>query len=290
MKQDGAAAVLGANSPNERYDFATVGVRCESQVAVVRLQWPDGVNVPQVTHRELAACLQRLRADDRVRVVVLRGASETCFMSPFAGVEGDGHASRPRGGVMSDPRNVFAGLRETDQILDSIVRMEKPVLAMVNGDALGNGASIALACDLVFADEDAYITDIHLANHHFVKRARRSIGVVPGDGGTALWAARMGLAKARDYLLTARPVRAKELAAIGAINAAVPHDDLQGVVDAAVGELLERPAWALAWTKALVNKALVDDMAESLDASGPLLGLSMRVRDELPGPKGTGAL
>jgi enoyl-CoA hydratase len=283
-------APQGAVTSAARYDFATVDVRCTAQVAWVRLQWPDGVNVPQTTHRELAACLRRLRRDDAIRVVVLRGATEHRFMSPFAGAERDGHLARPRGGVMSDPRNVFAGLSETDQILDSIVRMEKPVVAMVNGDALGNGASVAMACDVVLADQDAYITDIHLANHHFVARARRSTGVVPGDGGTAFWTRRMGLVKAKEYLFTARPVRARELAALGAINRAVPHEQLHGVVDETVAALLERPAWALAWTKAQVNKALLSDMALTLDASGPLLGLSMRVRDEFPGPKGIDTL
>ena len=278
------------DSPGGAYDFATVNVRCESQVAWVRLQWPDGVNVPQVTHRELAACLQVLREDDDVRVVVLRGATDRRFMSPFAGADDQGHLSRPRGGVMSDPRNVFAGLRETDQILDSIVRMEKPVIAMVNGDALGNGASVAMACDFIFADEDAYITDIHLANHHFVRRAKPSTGVVPGDGGTVFWILQMGLAKAKEYLLTGRPVRARELADINAVNRAVPHAALQGVVEEFVATLLARPAWALAWTKLLINTRSIALMESTLDTSAALLGISMRVRDEFPGPKGLRSL
>lgn len=290
VTESGPTGSPASSSWPRRYGYNTVWVDQRGSVAWVHLQWPNGVNVPQLTHRELAECLQELRRDDGVRIVVLRGTRDDCFMSPFAGSEADGHMSRPRGGVMSDPQNVFAGLRETDEILDALVRMEKPVIAMVNGDALGNGASVAMACDFVFADEAAHITDIHIANHYFVQRAKPSTGVVPGDGGTVFWARRLGLAKAKEYLLTGRPITARELADMNAINAAVPHDALAPVVEEFVAELLQRSAWALAWTKAAVNRQLCADLAISLDASAALLGLSMRVRDEFGGPRGIATL
>jgi enoyl-CoA hydratase len=284
--ESGSAGSPASSSWPRRYRYDTVWVVQRDSVAWVHLQWPDGVNVPQQTHRELAECLQELRSDDEVRIVVLRGTRDGSFMSPFAGNEARGHISRPRGGVMSDPKNVFAGLRETADILDALVRMEKPVIAMVNGDALGNGASVAMACDFVFADENAYITDIHIANHYFVQQAKPFTGVVPGDGGTVFWARRLGLAKAKEYLFTGRPVTARELADMNAINAAVPHDELAPVVEEFAGELLQRPGWALAWTKAVANRQLCVDLAVSLDASAALLALSMRVRDEFAGPSG----
>ncbi len=274
----------------DSYGFDCVNVRTEGMVAWVRLQSPDGKIVAQKFHRELAACLQALRSDDDVRVVVLRGATEAKFMSPFAGIEDGGHLERFKRGVMSDPENVFAGMRETEQILDAVMCMEKPVIAMVNGDALGNGASLAMSCDLILADEDAYITDIHIANHHFINKATKSTGIVPGDGSLASWPMQMGLMKAKEFLMTGRPVRARELADMNAINRAVPHADLQRVVDEFVAELLERPAWALGWTKTLLNKRARANMALTLDVGAALLGISMRVRDEFHGPKGTQVL
>lgn len=268
------------------YDFECINVQTENQVAWVRLQWPDGKIVAQKFHRELAACLQALRSDDGVRVVVLRGATEHKFMSPFAGIEERGHLERFKKGVMSDPENVFAGMRETEQILGSITRMEKPVIAMVNGDALGNGASLAMSCDLIVADEDAYITDLHIANHHFVQKANPSTGVVPGDGSLVFWPLQMGLVKAKEYLLTGRPIKAKELARMNAINRAVPHAELQSAVDELIDALLARPAWALGWTKMLINKRARANMELTLDVGAALLGISMRVRDDFPGPKG----
>lgn len=273
------------------YDFGQLGVTVSEQVAVVSLLWPDGRSRDkQAGHRELAACLMRMRSDDGIRIVVLKGAVDGTFYAPFTGDEHSAGEARFKKGVMSDPEHIYKALQETQQIMDSIVRMEKPVIAMVNGNALGLGASLAMACDFIIADEAAYITDIHIANHHFVPGSKKSTGIVPGDGGVVFWPAHMGLAKAKEYLMTGRPVTARELADMNAITKAVPAADLQNTVDGYVEELLSRPAWALGWTKLAINKRLRTTMELALDTSAALEALSMRVRDDYPGPKGTETL
>jgi enoyl-CoA hydratase len=273
------------------YEFQQLGVRVAGQVAVVELLWPDGKSSDkQAAHHELATCLARVRNDDDIRILVLKGAVDGTFYAPFAGREHSAEASRFKKGVMSDPDHIYKALQETQQIMDAIVRMEKPVIAMVNGNALGLGASLALACDFIVADEEAFITDIHIANHHFVPTAKKSTGIVPGDGGVVFWPAQMGLAKAKEYLMTGRPVTARELADMHAITKAVPAAELQATVDGYVEELLARPAWALGWTKLAINRRLRSDLELSLDASAALEALSMRVRDDYPGPKGTETL
>lgn len=270
------------------YDFEQIHVKVDDQVAVLHLLWPDGVSDnPQIGHRELAEAIARIRSDDDVRILVIRGATDERFYAPFAGRQ---HPSQPGGkrkGVMSDPDHIFAAIRETQQIIGGIAQMEKPVIAMVNGDALGFGASLALACDFIVADEEAFITDIHIANYHFVPTAKKSTGIVPGDGGVVLWPLQMGLAKAKEFLMTGRPVRARELADMNVITRAVPKAQLQETVDEYVQELLARPAWALGWTKLVINKRMRADLELALDASAALEAISMRVRDDFPGPKGT---
>ncbi|GIH17758.1 enoyl-CoA hydratase/isomerase family protein [Rugosimonospora africana] len=273
------------------YDFQQLGVRVAGQVATVELLWPDGRSRDkQAGHHELATCLARVRGDDDIRVLVLKGAVDGTFYAPFVGGEHSAEPSRFKKGVMSDPEHIYRALQETQQIMDSIVRMEKPVIAMVNGNALGLGASLAFACDFIVADERAYITDIHIANHHFVPSANRSTGIVPGDGGTVFWPAQMSLVKAKEYLMTGRPVTARELADLNAITKAVPASELQATVDGYIEELLARPAWALGWTKLAINKRLRSDLELTLDTSAALEALSMRVRDDYPGPKGTQTL
>lgn len=269
------------------YSFQQLGFTLSNQVAVVELLWPDGKSTDkQAGHHELARCLMQLRGDDNVRIVILKGAVDGTFYAPFSGGEHSAEPTRFKKGVMSDPEHIYTALQETQQIMDAIVRMEKPVIAMVNGNALGLGASLAMACDFIIADEDAYITDIHLANHHFVPGSKKSTGIVPGDGGVVFWPAQMSLAKAKEYLMTGRPITARELADMNAITKAVPTAELQATVDGYVEELLGRPAWALGWTKLAINKRLRTNMELVLDTSAALEALSMRVRDEYPGPGG----
>jgi enoyl-CoA hydratase len=269
------------------YNFTQLGVTFNNQVAVVELLWPDGKSSDkQLGHHELAACLGQIRSDDEVRILILKGAVDGTFYAPFVGDEHSAAPARFKKGVMSDPSHIYKAIQETQQIMDSIVRMEKPVIAMVNGNALGLGASLAMACDFIIADEDAYITDIHIANFHFSPSAKRSTGVVPGDGGVVFWPAQMGLVKAKEYLMTGRPVTARQLADMNAITRAVPAADLQATVDSYVEELLARPAWALGWTKLAMNKRLRIDLEVALDTSAALEALSMRVRDDYEGPKG----
>lgn len=273
------------------YNFTQLGVTISGQVAVVELLWPDGKSSDkQLGHHELATCLARIRSDDEVRILILKGAVDGTFYAPFVGSEHSADPARFKKGVMSDPGHIYKALQETQQIMDAIVRMEKPVIAMVNGNALGLGASLAMACDFIIADEDAYITDIHIANYHFVPSSTRTTGIVPGDGGVVFWPAQMGLAKAKEYLMTGRPVTARELADMNAITKAVPASELQAAVDGYVEELLARPAWALGWTKLAINKRLRLDLELALDTSAALEALSMRVRDDYQGPKGVETL
>jgi len=236
--------------------------------AQVTLMWPDGSRerYPSVL-RNLPDLLQALRDDHSVRVVVLTGAGDK-FLSTL-GTDGP---PRPPG----PPENPYALIKKTGQLLEVLVAMEKPVIAMVNGDALAIGSSIAMLCDFVIANEDAHISDAHIALHHFVPHFPRESGFVPGDGGAIAWPSRMSLMKAKEYLMLGRPVKASELAAIGAINAAVPLEELEGTVDLLVSELVSRPAWALAWTKMLLNRQLRENLLSSFDLGFALQSLTMQ--------------
>src|SRR5665213_96350 len=136
---------------------------------------------------------------------------------------------------------------------------------MVNGDAIGIGATIAMACDLIIAAEDAFITDCLIANSYWMTKADPHWGTVPGDGGAVFWPMTMSTPVAKELLFTGRPVTARELADMRAINRAVPADQLHDTVDAMVDELLARPAWALGWTKMMMNKRVIENFERTMD-------------------------
>ena len=76
---------------------------------------------------------------------------------------------------------------------------------MVNGDAIGIGSAIAMACDIIVAAEDAHITDSHIASHYWQKQIGVHNGVVAGDGGAVFWPLSMSLPLAKEFLFTGRP-------------------------------------------------------------------------------------
>jgi enoyl-CoA hydratase len=185
----------------------------------------------------------------------------------------------PKFGMMTDRARTYEGIRNNGETLETMVSMEKPIIAKVNGDAVGIGATLVFFCDLVIANEDAYISDSHIALHHLSPHLARGIGVVPGDGGAIGWPLQMSLFKAKEYLMLGRPVKARELADIHVINWAVPAAELDARVAEIVGELLEHPAWALAWSKLVLNKHVKDRLNLVHDLSFSLEAHSMRISE-----------
>lgn len=231
----------------------------------------NGETVKRV-HRaeEIARALGALRADNNVRVVVLTGRDEVFTYPP---------SSAPWHG---NPGTDYDGITGLARALETIVAMEKPVVAKVNGPAVGFGSSLVFASDFVVAREDAVIADHHLGMGEVEVngeiRGLRDRGVVPGDGGTIFVPLAMPPAMAKEYLMLAKPRRADELARMGIINYAVPAAELDSATDDLVARLLRRNAYALAWTKRVVNQRarLACDIGFDAAAAYEFLGFYMQ--------------
>ena len=102
----------------------------------------------------------------------------------------------------------------------TLIDCEKPIVAKVNGHAVGLGVSMALLSDVSFAAESAKIADPHVR-----------IGLVPGNGGALIWPQLIGYARAKEYLLTGDAITARDAAAIGLINHVVPDAELDTAVE-----------------------------------------------------------
>jgi enoyl-CoA hydratase len=252
-------------------EYANLEVELSQEVATIRLFNPrqrmarGGSRTTGDAHFELGQALGRLREDDGVRVVIITGSQDGEPLA-MAGRPEDAELYK-RSGVaekrerLGDPFwKAFQGIRLTHQ---AIIEMEKPVIARVNGDAVGFAQSVMFACDLIVAWEDARVVDHHMG----MAPTGLPFGVVPGDGGACFAPLYMSPAKAMEYLLLAKEYTAGELARAGIINYAVPMEKLDAVVDDLVARLLERSAYALALTKRVAKRQMAEHMNLTMDAS-----------------------
>jgi enoyl-CoA hydratase len=219
-------------------------------------------------HWVLGVVLDELRWNDDVRVIVLTGKNDGEFWAPSPTETYNTGGKRTGMVGKNEPWSTSQGIIRSMQALALI---EKPVVGRINGDALGFGQSILLGCDIVIAREDALISDLHMSMGTVVRADGRTVGptfaLVPGDGALAWIPLSMTPQRAKEYLMLSRTYTGAEMADLGIVNYAVPLDQLDAKTDELVQELLSRPATALAMTKRLVNRHLVEQLHNSLDLS-----------------------
>src|SRR6266700_1583865 len=213
--------------------MAEVETARDGGVLTVTLNRPDKLNAfNKAMHDALASALKEAR-DMEVRAVVLTGAGRGfCVgqdLNEFREAPGD-IGARLRGNYHPN----ILGLR----------RLEKPVIAAVNGPAAGAGMSFACACDLRIASDKASFVPA------FVK-----IGLVPDSGGTFFVTRLLGYARAFEWLCSGRPLTAAEAHAWGLVNEVVAPDDLTARAAELARELAALPTRAIGMTKRLLDRA-----------------------------------
>ena len=208
---------------------------------------------------EVGRALNELRGDNSVRVIIITGKEDVFTIPPSS----YGHHGNP--GIDWDIMN---GVTRAVEIMCTI---EKPVIAKVNGHAVGFGANLVLACDFIIAREDAIIADHHMSAGELMIDGERkgSAGhcMVTGDGGAVFAPMKMPMNMAKEYLMLARPFTAKELAGMGVVNYALPADQIDAKTQEIAERLLLRNPYALALTKRVLNKQLLTQFNMVHDAS-----------------------
>jgi enoyl-CoA hydratase len=198
-------------------------------------------------HAELARVFHEINSDPDTDIVVLTGTGRAFTAG------GDINWMQQ---MIDDPREFQKAVVEGKAIVFDFLELEKPVIAKVNGDAVGLGATLGLFSDVIFASDRARIGDPHVA-----------VGLVAGDGGAIIWPQLIGYARAKEFLFTGELVDAGRAAAMGLINHCVPHDELNTRVDAFARRLAAGPLKAIQWTKVSVNIGLKQLAHSILDAS-----------------------
>jgi enoyl-CoA hydratase len=215
-------------------DFTTIMLERRGRLLVLTLNRPDAMNAFNLAmHDELPEALTFAGADPDTDIILLTGAGRAFS----AGGDID-HMERNA----HNPDLFDHEAAQAKRIVFTLLDIEKPIICRLNGHAVGLGASIALLCDVIFAVDTAKIGDPHVG-----------IGLVAGDGGAVIWAQRIGLARAKEYLLTGDLLGAVKAAEIGLINHALPAAELDAAVDAFCQRLLCGATQAIRYTKMLTN-------------------------------------
>ena len=238
------------------------GIRFERLGAVLRVTIDNPRNelntVDAEMHDELARLFRELRREDEARAIILTGSGRAFSAGgDFAWFT-----------QINDVSAIEAVRRDGKQMIWDLLDLEVPIIAAVNGPAIGLGASLALLCDIILMADTATIADPHVR-----------VGIVAGDGGAAIWPLAIGPARAKHYLLTGDPVPAVEAERIGLVNRVVPADRLQEEALAFAQRLAAGAPLALRHTKIAVNKLVKDALNIAFDYSTMAETLTMASAD-----------
>ncbi len=219
-------------------------------IATVTLNRPEALNAfSKEVIEEVLTAIEDIKADETIRVVVLTGAGEKAFSA--------GADIKAMKGINALKARKLSLMGE--KLCVSLENLEKPVIAALNGYALGGGLEVAMSCDLRIASEDSRMGQTEI-----------NIGLIPGWGGTQRLTRLIGSTKTKEMVFTGKMIDAKTAEQLGIINMAVPADKFRETVHAFALDLAQKAPIAIRIAKALINKGaeIGIDSALALEREG----------------------
>ena len=219
----------------------------KGRVLTMTFNKPDVLNAMTAEmHEETSRAVYDVGMDHEIDIVVITGEGRAFSAG------GDIGGMRE---MLDKPELFETSILEAKKIVFGLLDCEKILIAKVNGDAVGLGATIALFCDTIIAADHARFGDPHVR-----------VGLAAGDGGAVIWPQLIGYARAKEYLMTGDLMDAKKAVDIGLINRAVPADQLDAEVDAYCAKLGKGAMKSIKWTKAAMNIGLKQLAHSMMDA------------------------
>ncbi len=232
------------------------------RVAIVTVNRPDKLNALNIaTRSDILAAFDELERDDGVRVVVITGAGEKAFI---AGADINEFAGK----TAVQQRGVMKGRRAFDAVED----FPKPVIAMINGFALGGGCELAMACDIRTASTKAKLGQPEI-----------KLGIIPGGGGTQRLTRLVGEGKAMELIVTGDMISAEEAHGLGLVNHVFPPEELEAKTMELANRMAEMSPVALAMAKQAVKNAARLTLRGGLEAEVDLFALCFSSEDKEEG-------
>lgn len=240
----------------------SVDYKLDGNVAVVTLNRPDKLNaMTDPMYARVKELFAGFQTDDQVRAVVLTSAGRA-FCS------GSDVTTMVNTGVVAGR----ARMQTRHAMINAMVQLEKPVIAAVRGVAAGIGFSMAMACDLIVASENAQFSQIF-----------KKIGLVPDGGAVYFLTQRLGLARAKELVYTARMLQAQEAREWGLINRVVPDAELEANALAWAQEMAGSATFALALAKKMFQAMYVPTLETQLEEENQYQSVAKLTDDHLEG-------
>ena len=247
--------------------YTTIAYTTKEHIACITLNRPEADNIiNQQLARELEAICFEVNQDDNIYVVVITGAGNRVFC-------GGSELERLLQGGNTIPDSHPSALMGM-KVATAIAGIDQPVIAAINGDALGQGLELALSCDVRLASQQARFSLPQAAS-----------GLIPMDGGTQRLPRLIGVGKALELILTAETISAGEALEIGLVSQVVPQEDLAAEVETLARSIAGKAPVALRYIKEAVNKGLDLTLEQGLRLEADLYFLLHTTADRTEGIK-----
>lgn len=209
-----------------------IKIEKKKEVGIIILNRPEALNILDTkTLQELGDSLTELEKDEQIRAIIITGGKIFCAGASIKEMK------------EKNPEDAEAFSRLGHKVCNQVENMEKPVIAAVNGYALGSGCEIALACDIRIASESAKFGQPEV-----------NLGLIPGFGGTQRLARLVGIGKAKEMILTGKIIDAREAESIGLVNRVVRNEELMEKAEEIAQVIAQKSPIVLKKAKSLINE------------------------------------
>lgn len=216
-------------------EYKYINVMVDKKIGMITVNRPDVLNAVNIEALlEIEQALTTFNEDKDIRVIVITGAGKSF-------VSGSDISRLAQMDAIKAREYSLIGQR----VLSAIENIEKPVIAAVNGFALGSGCEIAMACDIRIASEKAKFGQPEV-----------KLGLIPGHAGTQRLARLVGVGKAKELIFTGDLIDAQEALRIGLVNAVVPVDSLLAAVDDIAKKICATGPTAVSFAKTVINRGI----------------------------------
>lgn len=239
-------------------DYENIIFEKEENIAIITFNRPEAMNaLNNQTRAEFRAAIDDVAEDDAIKVLILTGSGKAFV----AGSDiKEFNATTP-----------FAA-HNIMRLGEMVEKLEKPVIAAVNGFCLGGGNEIAMGCDIIIASEKAKFGQTEI-----------NIGIIPGGGGTQRLPRLIGACRAKELIYTGDIIRAEEADRLGLVNRVVPMDELMPAAKELAKKIATKSAAALKLAKTAINRGMQTNLESGLKYEYELYSLSLSLEDKLEG-------
>lgn len=244
-------------------EYQDIKVNVKDKIATIMIDRPEVLNaIRHNTMVEIQNALESYESDPDVRVIVLTGAGKAFVSGGDISVMGavDGYI------------DILTSVPKGQAITLMIENYPKPVIARINGIALGGGTELALACDIRIAADTAIMGFPEI-----------TLGIIPGYGGTQRLPRLVGIGMAKKLVLSGNHIKAREAYRIGLVEEVVPAEELDAVVAKLAGTLASQPPVALRMGKAAINKGIQANLHTGLEIEAQSFALCFGTEDKQEG-------